>query len=658
MPPATPVDENRVNHGWVNLLIESVDVPLDGDGSLLFSTVQSLIPGAHGLYFRDNGQRRALNLDASSGKVLSPLDGWGRQDVYVHLAHGHRHGVNCGTQGEYTKASEIFERNLTAVQKLIAQTGLGLPRKPKTDAEKTDKASPKRVKPKPGFEAQPEETHVSDESEHDVHRLLAKKKKELELAAAEKEKLAERLQQAEDELQIAKKENEQLKNSLHEATSQGAPEITISPTGSSSSVDKKRKGKKGKGSDDQNQTALQQIQQELEAERHRSQDLESQLASSSTAQNQAQSMIVKLQSELDAAQKKCADWEAQAESLQTELWSEREQHDYKIQELIEKEEEMNNLHNLIADLRRKLAHAEKECSEVHSHLATAFEKISLLEKRGPKAEEYEKFALTNERVGELDQTITKLQLELTDAKEKLGQQAGKDDLIGRLYDEKDKLQWKIGELTQWWNDSKWKIGELEQSLEKQKEELKVAQNNFTQIMEESRNVTPSGINEAIVQPNTKAAFSVNRQPNSDRWQLQSYISEQQHSYGQPGPPQAPAHPQISYPAYPVPMPMPYFYPPYGYPAFPAPPQLNDTKKVLFEIEAPEAKTVFLAGSFLNWEVALLCRPLGNGRHGVSVDVPRGQYDFKFLVDGEWRASQCYHISNNEYGSLNNSRTVE
>lgn len=63
------------------------------------------------------------------------------------------------------------------------------------------------------------------------------------------------------------------------------------------------------------------------------------------------------------------------------------------------------------------------------------------------------------------------------------------------------------------------------------------------------------------------------------------------------------------------MPIPYFYPPYGHPFYPTPNQ-NETKRVLFEIEAAQAKTVFLAVSespnFLPTDLLGLVLKLGSG----------------------------------------------
>ena len=87
-------------------------------------------------------------------------------------------------------------------------------------------------------------------------------------------------------------------------------------------------------------------------------------------------------------------------------------------------------------------------------------------------------------------------------------------------------------------------------------------------------------------------------------------------------------------------------------ALPHPAEATATRRVLFEIEAPDASNVFLAvsklfhkcrlsarslattkyplqGSFLNWEAALVCRHMGNGRFGVWVDLPKGKYEFKY-----------------------------
>jgi hypothetical protein len=48
---------------------------------------------------------------------------------------------------------------------------------------------------------------------------------------------------------------------------------------------------------------------------------------------------------------------------------------------------------------------------------------------------------------------------------------------------------------------------------------------------------------------------------------------------------------------------------------------SDYQRVWFEIDAPGAITVFLQGSFVNWECGLLCMETGDntGRKGVWVN---------------------------------------
>lgn len=58
----------------------------------------------------------------------------------------------------------------------------------------------------------------------------------------------------------------------------------------------------------------------------------------------------------------------------------------------------------------------------------------------------------------------------------------------------------------------------------------------------------------------------------------------------------------------------------------------------FSLHAPNAKQVYLAGEMTDWEAGK--RPLSqdtNGTWRLSVDLGRGQWLYKFIVDGEWIA---------------------
>jgi len=59
-------------------------------------------------------------------------------------------------------------------------------------------------------------------------------------------------------------------------------------------------------------------------------------------------------------------------------------------------------------------------------------------------------------------------------------------------------------------------------------------------------------------------------------------------------------------------------------------------RVSFELVEPNAKTVYVAGSFNDWkpETAPLA-PAGNGRWVGDLAVKPGRYEYLFVVDGQW-----------------------
>uniref|UniRef100_A0A1I7XV82 TDP43_N domain-containing protein n=1 Tax=Heterorhabditis bacteriophora TaxID=37862 RepID=A0A1I7XV82_HETBA len=173
----TNVISSPSNKRWVKLQLEPVEVPVDYDDKLLFSTVQSVVPGAHGLYYRENGKRKALNFDTITGCVQAPDAGWDTKDIYIYLAHGNKHATHYS---DYTKASQEFGKNISAVQKLMAAAGFSF--EPKLPyAEKPSRTRSRSRGIKSGFEAQPENVHFSEESDgNSVHQLIEQKNKEIE----------------------------------------------------------------------------------------------------------------------------------------------------------------------------------------------------------------------------------------------------------------------------------------------------------------------------------------------------------------------------------------------------------------------------------------------------------------------------------------------
>jgi 1,4-alpha-glucan branching enzyme len=62
----------------------------------------------------------------------------------------------------------------------------------------------------------------------------------------------------------------------------------------------------------------------------------------------------------------------------------------------------------------------------------------------------------------------------------------------------------------------------------------------------------------------------------------------------------------------------------------------EVKEVEFSFYAPEARNVFLAGEFNQWDTRSL--PMTKDEEGVwrlMVELNPGSYEFKFFVDGAW-----------------------
>lgn len=84
-------------------------------------------------------------------------------------------------------------------------------------------------------------------------------------------------------------------------------------------------------------------------------------------------------------------------------------------------------------------------------------------------------------------------------------------------------------------------------------------------------------------------------------------------------------------------------------------QKRKTQKVTFSIEAPEAKEVVLSGDFNDWDTKR--HPMSKGKNGVwkkTVTLEPKTYEYKFLVDGEWKEdSRIGQTCLNCFGTANN-----
>uniref|UniRef100_A0A915C2T1 TAR DNA-binding protein 43 N-terminal domain-containing protein n=1 Tax=Parascaris univalens TaxID=6257 RepID=A0A915C2T1_PARUN len=409
--------------GWVRLQLEPVDVPLEADESLLLSTVQSAIPGAHGLYYKEGDQRKALRFDAYSGHIQRALPGWYSKPIYVTLATSDL--SSCWGPGATSQqASKSLERKRV---------------------EEKEKAREKRVtRPtKSGFEAQAEE-HLEEHSDGSVD--------------------SGRL----DDFQKLQEENENLKQQLRE----------IEISSSNIERDAEEKGKAlGKA-----QLRIDELLKEIEHMK-----LHDYIDSSITESERAVYATLSSTPQKTALpdEEEFASWKRSKETAERELAEEREkitEVEKSKNELISKLEWSLGEHKQwLSDATSRVSQLEGEISgqaaEFERNRADLQASIDRLhENNCTLNHELQEVKNENER---LNAELVKLKGQLTEAHPELGQQiedlkgqiAAKDDelcavhaTIGDLRNELSTKDAQIGTLNQQKNDAEWSLGEHRQWL--------------------------------------------------------------------------------------------------------------------------------------------------------------------------------------------------
>ena len=83
------------------------------------------------------------------------------------------------------------------------------------------------------------------------------------------------------------------------------------------------------------------------------------------------------------------------------------------------------------------------------------------------------------------------------------------------------------------------------------------------------------------------------------------------------------------------------------------------KRIRFEYDNPHATSVSLAADFTDW--AANARPMrrskGDGPFVTTVPLPPGEYEYKFVVDGEWREDPKADPVPNHFGTHNSRLTI-
>jgi 1,4-alpha-glucan branching enzyme len=81
---------------------------------------------------------------------------------------------------------------------------------------------------------------------------------------------------------------------------------------------------------------------------------------------------------------------------------------------------------------------------------------------------------------------------------------------------------------------------------------------------------------------------------------------------------------------------------------------DSKQKVTFLYKAPAAQSVLLAGDFTGWQQAPVSLKKDKaGTWKKSISLPPGRYEYRLLVDGEWRDDpQCSTRHPNQFGGEN------
>ena len=84
------------------------------------------------------------------------------------------------------------------------------------------------------------------------------------------------------------------------------------------------------------------------------------------------------------------------------------------------------------------------------------------------------------------------------------------------------------------------------------------------------------------------------------------------------------------------------------------------KRVILTMSASEAKSVLLAGDFNDWNThSHPFKKETKGKWKISLSLQPGSYQYRFLVDGEWKDDpNCTTFTPNPFGSVNNVLTVK
>ena len=85
------------------------------------------------------------------------------------------------------------------------------------------------------------------------------------------------------------------------------------------------------------------------------------------------------------------------------------------------------------------------------------------------------------------------------------------------------------------------------------------------------------------------------------------------------------------------------------------------KKVAFTVRAEPGKTVYVAGTFNQWNATgkKMADKKGDGVYAATLKLAPGRYEYKYVIDGIWCADpECADWVQNDQGTTNSVIVVE
>uniref|UniRef100_A0A1I7TVB6 TDP43_N domain-containing protein n=1 Tax=Caenorhabditis tropicalis TaxID=1561998 RepID=A0A1I7TVB6_9PELO len=105
--------------------VESVEVELDEDSGILWTSLQTAFPGCSGMYYRENGDSCKKSVRFDGKKFIAPGGAWNDREYFVTLSQRcHSATGNPGHTASYSEATKQFEKSVQAVQKMMMASGM------------------------------------------------------------------------------------------------------------------------------------------------------------------------------------------------------------------------------------------------------------------------------------------------------------------------------------------------------------------------------------------------------------------------------------------------------------------------------------------------------------------------------------------------------